>query len=98
MFGQPLGAGTFGWADALYILMGIIVTLIGYWCHSQDTKIAQVDTDMKEAAAKCASCQLSAAQTYVTKTELGELIREVKDSLVRIENKIEKFRDQQQVQ
>jgi hypothetical protein len=75
--------------EIAYGLLTLLVMLIGGWCRSQESKIKELE-DFKT---KIMEHWERDASNYLSKSEFSEFARELKDSLIRIESKIEKLRE-----
>jgi Tfp pilus assembly protein PilO len=67
---------------AIDILLSIIVVLLGAYARSQNDRINSLETFRENVL-----------MNYVTKQDFNSLAQELKDSLHRIEDKIERLRD-----
>jgi hypothetical protein len=70
----------------MYGLLSVIVLLIGAWCKSQESKIK----DLERFKERCMSKWLEDSKSYVNKSDFDSLAKELKESLLRIEGKVEK--------
>ena len=73
--------GSLSWAEILYGLLSLIVLLIAAWSRSQDKRLEKLE-----------DFQTDVYKNYVSKAEFNNLIKELKDALIRIEGKIEKLK------
>jgi hypothetical protein len=74
--------------DLIQWLFWVIVLLIGAWCRSQEKRI-DAHEDFKTEVLKHWATE---ARMYMSKADFSEFAKEVKDALLRIEDKIEKLR------
>ncbi len=79
----------FGWGEALYGLLTLLVLLIGAYAKGLEKKISILET-FKD---KVQDHWEKDAKNYLSKSEFSDFAKELKDSLIRIENKIEKLRE-----
>lgn len=86
-------------ADLVHGLLYLIVLLIGAWCKKQDAEIRELkrdgqrcDKDREAMRKEVMERWVRDAETYVTKQDFNSLASEIKNALVRIEDKIEKLR------
>lgn len=74
---------------AVDILLSIIVILLGAWARAQDKRIAHLEKFKEDTM----NNRTQDALNYVTKQDFQALAQDLKESLHRIEDKIEKLRD-----
>lgn len=77
------------WIDLLYGALTIIVLLIGAWSKGQDKRLDDLESFQKTVYAHWEKD----AKEYVTKTEFNNLLKEVKDALIRIETRLQNLKD-----
>lgn len=78
--------------DFLYGALFVIVCLIGEWSRRQDKRIDDAESDLEKFKQLVYLHWEKDAITYVTKSDFNSLAKELKESLIRIENKIENLR------
>lgn len=74
--------------DIVQWLLWIVVLLTAAWCRSQEKKIACLEEFEKSVLRHWEE----EARRYMSKTDFNEFAKEIKDALIRIEEKIEKLR------
>lgn len=72
----------------MYALLSLIIALLAAWAKAQESRIKELERFKVHVMEKW----LSDAQTFVSKADFNALAQELKDSLHRIEDKIEKLR------
>lgn len=77
------------WIDLLYGALTIIVILISAWSRAQDKRLDDLESFQKSVYAHWEKD----AREYVSKAELSSLLKEVKDALIRIENRLQNMKD-----
>lgn len=79
-------------SDIITGLLSVIVLMMGAWCKSQENKISELAKANVDLRKDMSDKWLADAKSYVAKEDFHALANELKESLVRIENKIEKIR------
>jgi hypothetical protein len=79
----------FGLGEVLYGLLTLLVLLIGAYARSLEKKIEALES-FKDEVLRHRELD---AKTYLSKSEFSDFAKELKDALIRIENKIEKLRE-----
>ncbi len=75
--------------DFLYGALTLIVILIGVWSRGQDKRLDDLEAFVESAMEQ----RVKDAKEYVTKTEFNNLLKEVKDALIRIETRLQNLKD-----
>lgn len=73
-------------------LLYVIVLLIGAWCKKQEGEIREHKRENEKLRKEVMERWVKDAETFVTKDDFKGLANELKQTLVRIEDKIEKLR------
>jgi len=76
------------WSEIFTGLLTVIILMVGEWCRNQAGSIKE----LQDFKTKTMEHWESDAKTYISKSEFMEFARELKDALIRIENKIETLR------
>lgn len=78
-----------GWAEVVMGILSILVALVAAYAKSLEKRCTNLEKFKDEVLRHWEN----EAKTYVSKSEFSEFAKDLKDSLVRIENKIEKLRE-----